>query len=102
LDEFVNIRLEKGEILNVNHKDLVEIKRLSDEKQSPVKKMLHRPSNLTFAVKFLSENLVNKSENRHSHLNDLQILTTIGNKSEFLVKFYGAIFVDVNTRFPSI
>ncbi len=99
MNEFVNIQLEKGETLNVNYKDLIEIKRLSDETQCPVKKMLHKPSNFTFAVKFLNENVVNRSDNRNSHLNDLQILTTIGNKSQFLVKFYGALFVDVNDRF---
>jgi serine/threonine protein kinase len=71
-----------------------------------VKKMIHKPTGNKFAVKhirytfsandYTSFDHKSKKQKTSSELMDLEVLKRVGNGCSFLIRFYGALFVDSN------
>lgn len=59
-----------------------------------VKKMFHKPSNLTFAVKMISDTAMESNDRRNSEIMDLEVPIKLGDGCAFLIKFYGALHAD--------
>jgi len=59
-----------------------------------VKKMFHEPSNLTFAVKMISDTAMEANDKRNSEIMDLEVPIKLGDGCPFLIKFYGALHAE--------
>jgi len=58
--------------------------------------MYHKPSNLTFAVKMISDTAMESNDRRNSEIMDLEVPIRLGDGCPFLVKFYGALHAEVS------
>jgi len=87
--------LKDGSTVNIEYKQLKDISILGSGEFGVVKKMVHEPTNLKFAVKAVSEHFID-SDNRNSSLMDIEVSIKLGDGCDNLVKFYGALFADAH------
>lgn len=59
-----------------------------------VKKMFHEPSNMTFAVKMISDTAMEANDKRNSEIMDLEVPIKLGDGCPFLIKYYGALHAE--------
>lgn len=59
-----------------------------------VKKMKHKSSGITFAVKMINDNVMESNDSRNSEIMDLTVPIKLGDGCPFLIKFYGAIHAE--------
>jgi len=59
-----------------------------------VKKMFHKPTGMTFAVKMINDELMESNDKRNSEIMDLTVPIKLGDSCPFLIKFYGAIHAE--------
>lgn len=59
-----------------------------------VKKMIHKPTGMTFAVKMINDDLMESNDKRNSEIMDLTVPIKLGDGCPFLIKFYGAIHAE--------
>lgn len=88
------IKLNDKDLHLINYKELKELKLLGSGEFGIVKKMVHEPTKLEFAVKIIRENLIESSENKNSSIMDIQVSVKLGNGCSNLVRFYGALYAD--------
>lgn len=74
----------------IKYHELEEIAHLGSGSFGVVKKMVHVPTNLVFAVKCIRVNLVDNSDNR-----DIEVALRLGDRCANLVRFYGALVANV-------
>jgi mitogen-activated protein kinase kinase len=60
-----------------------------------VRKMYHQPTDLTFAVKMINDDLMESNDKRNSDIMDLEIPLKLGDGCPYLIKFYGALHAEV-------
>ena len=90
LTNSVFIKHEDGSKEVIKLQDLEEIETLGKGTFGLVKKMVHKPTRLEFAVKLIAENQIDTSESR-----DIEVSIKLGDRCSNLIRFYGAIFAEV-------
>lgn len=87
----MSIKLEDGSRSHIEFKDLDDVDTLGKGTFGMVKKMVHKPTKLEFAVKLIPENQIDTSESR-----DIEVAIKLGDRCKNLLRFYGAIFAEVS------
>lgn len=81
--------LDDGSKEYIDFKELKDVGNLGSGTFGQVKKMIHMPTRLNFAVKLVRENLIDTSESR-----DIEVSIRLGDQCENLIRFYGALFAE--------
>lgn len=92
-------KMENGEPkeYTVSYDELEHGELLGRGQFGTVKKMYHRPSDLTFAVKMINDDYMDSSnDRRNAEIMDLAVPLKMGDGCPYLIKFYGALHAEVS------